>query len=64
MRTFGAAIRLGSDSDSKRPQGDVVTAVAREYDIPTSAVEAAILYDHVHRGAIDTVLAEIEAART
>lgn len=51
----------GWDPDSKRPQVDTILTVAREYDIPSIAVEAAILYYHEHRGAIDALHAANEA---
>jgi hypothetical protein len=51
------------DPDSKRPQVELVTQVAKEYALPVIAVEAAILYYQEHRGAIEAWLEENEGQR-
>jgi hypothetical protein len=51
------------DPDSKRPQVDLVTQVAKDYAVPSLAVEVAILYYQEHRGAIESWLEENKGPR-
>ncbi|MGH2559929.1 MAG: hypothetical protein ACRDJH_12755, partial [Thermomicrobiales bacterium] len=60
---IGQLYAYGWDPDSKRPQVDLVLAVARDYDLPPIGVEAAILYYQEHRGEINTMLNLADAER-
>ncbi|HEY7034613.1 MAG TPA: hypothetical protein VH482_24965 [Thermomicrobiales bacterium] len=51
------------DPDSRRPQVELVSQVAKDYAVPVIALEAAILYYQEHRGAIESFLAENEGPR-
>lgn len=53
---------VAGTTDPGAIRDEVIARVAADYDVPSEAVDAALLYYQEHRGAIDALLAANAAA--